>query len=196
MDSGDEDISLDEFLTWKVDSLRDFLTKRGLAKTGSKNELAALCFSVHKLKMPVLPTSSEILKQNTLDYENILNIGSNKIPDPFQLHENWVGEKSGIQLWPPTYISDIIAYFTDKTSQDNLKAVLQDYKVGKAYEYFHNGFLKEVFYHHVSTKSEYCLLRSKCVPSQRVKDEPHNLWVCAEKATGQIMTSYCSCTAG
>lgn len=102
MDPGDREISLqslDEFLTWKVDALRDFLTKQGLSKDGTKNELAALCFSVHKLK-----SASDILKQNELDYHKLSSIGTTTIPDPLELHNNWLDEKNGISMWPPIYI--------------------------------------------------------------------------------------------
>ncbi|VDI16499.1 Hypothetical predicted protein [Mytilus galloprovincialis] len=31
---------------------------------------------------------------------------------------------------------------------------------------------------------------------KKIKDEEHDVWVCVEKATGEIGSSYCTCTAG
>jgi hypothetical protein len=41
---GDQLYTLDELRCWKVENLRQFLTMRGLTKSGTKEELAALCF--------------------------------------------------------------------------------------------------------------------------------------------------------
>nr|XP_034321831.1 uncharacterized protein LOC105345712 isoform X2 [Crassostrea gigas] len=38
--------------------------------------------------------------------------------------------------------------------------------------------------------------RSDCIPSQHIKDDPHKIWICVEKETGTIRSSYCTCTAG
>lgn len=77
-----------------------------------------------------------------------------------------------------------------------IQAHLGEYKIGKAYEYFQAGFLKEVFYHQISEKSSYCILRARCTPSTKITDDWHNVWVCAEKTSGEIKSAYCTCTAG
>ncbi|XP_071121974.1 uncharacterized protein [Mytilus edulis] len=196
MDTTDQNTSLDDFLTWKVSALREYLTKRGMTKDGTKSELAALCYSASVLKIEVVPSSFEIIKNNKLDYQNLLKINGQILSDPLQIHDNWLDEKNGMKKFPPVYISDIIKYLSEKNTSGKMKEILQDYKIGKAYEYFKNGFLQEIFYHDIDARSKYCFLRAKCVPSQKIKDEEHDVWVCVEKATGEIGSSYCTCTAG
>ncbi|XP_071179560.1 uncharacterized protein [Mytilus edulis] len=192
MDPGDQITSLEEFKTWKTDNLQHYLTMRGLTKEGTKDELVALCFSAAKLGLPVKPTQSEVLLDNVNCYNRILYYCD--IPDPLTLHSGWFDEKSGISKWPPTFLSDISTYLIDHGDIASLSQVLKDYKVGKSYEYFTCGWLQEVFYHPLDRDT--CLLKAKCCPSQRIRNDLHNVWVCIKKSDGSIKGAYCSCTAG
>ena len=187
---------LDFFPTWKVDSLRTFLEKRGLFKEGTRAELAALCFAASKMEIPIVQSLDIARKQNEQDYAKTLLLDDGTcLPDPFQLNTGWCNEKDGISQWPPVYINDISLYFMRKNDPSSVK-LLNEYKVGKAYSYFTSGWLKEVFYHHINTASPYCLLRAACTPSMKVADVDHSVWCCVRKADGCIMRVYCSCTAG
>lgn len=67
--------------------------------------------------------------------------------------------------------------------------------------YFHfryvvSGHVQVVMYHSVSEESPYCLLKTKVTPSQRLRDKPHQVWVCVAKATGEIYCAHCTCMAG
>ena len=64
MDPGDQLYTFDELRCWKVESLRQLLTMRGLTKSGTKEELAALCFSACKLNLPLVPSQDDVLKDN------------------------------------------------------------------------------------------------------------------------------------
>lgn len=197
MDIDDPDsISLDTFFTWKVESLKCFLDKRGLHKDGTKAELAALCFTAVRMKVPVRPSNEEALTIKKKEYNDLLSIEGTVIPDPLKLSTGWHGEADGVKLWPPFYISDVFNYFLASYDTLSSSKYLNEYKIGKAYEYFSSDWLKEVYYHPVSTASKYCLLRASCTPSMRVADQQHTVWSCIEKNTGKIMCSYCSCTAG
>lgn len=182
MDIDDPDsISLDTFFTWKVESLKCFLDKRGLHKDGTKAELAALCFAAVRMNVPVRPSNEEALIIKKKEYNDLLSIEGTVIPDPLKLSTGWHGEADGVKLWPPVYISDVSNYFF--ASKDTLSSskYLNEYKIGKAYEYFSSDWLKEVYYHPVSTASKYCLLRDSCTPSMRVADQQHTVWSCIEK---------------
>ena len=48
-----------------------------------------------------------------------------------------------------------------------------EYKQGKAYRYFTDNFISEVYYNNISDESKYCYLKTKCLPSQRVSSEPY-----------------------
>ncbi|KAK6171766.1 hypothetical protein SNE40_018199 [Patella caerulea] len=197
LDKKNTSFSLDEFFMWKVDALRDYLSKRGLSREGTKQELSALCFSAQTLNLPIVHSNQELSKQNLCDYESILLLddGDYKIPDPLKLHNDWLDEKSSLSIWPPLFLSDIVNFIiTDNPS--TVKKYLNEYKVGKAYEYFSSSWLGEIFYHTISVDSPYCLLRCCCTPSQRIKDESHKVWVCLKKESGAVKAAYCTCTAG
>lgn len=112
MDIDDPDsISLDTFFTWKVESLKCFLDKRGLHKDGTKAELAALCFAAVTMKVPVRPSHEEAMIIKKREYTDMLSIDGTVIPDPLKLSTEWHGEANGVKLWPPFYISDVSNYF-------------------------------------------------------------------------------------
>lgn len=115
----DEDISLDELSTWKVDSLRSFLSRRGLSTDGSKAELSALCYAAAKMKISIKPSDEDYCKQNDKDYINLLTIDSLTLPDPLKLCDGWVDETDGISVWPPVFLSDI-ANFLMANSDNSL----------------------------------------------------------------------------
>ena len=86
-------------------------------------------------------------------------------------------------------------------SSDLIHRLHCEYKEGKAYRYFTDEFVKEVLIHLISESSKYCIMKTKCTPSQRVSAKPYDVWVVVEKDTpihpgGQILSAYCSCTAG
>ncbi|KAK3104382.1 hypothetical protein FSP39_000663 [Pinctada imbricata] len=81
-------------------------------------------------------------------------------------------------------------------SEDTARQHLNQYKIGKAYQYFKSEWLKEVYYHPVDRASLYCFLRAKCTPSQSLRSDAHTAWICCEKASGDIKSAYCTCTAG
>lgn len=115
--------------------------------------------------------------------------------------DGWVGEKEGICTWPKLYIMDISRYYLEVISRSNLWQRLEcEYKEGKAYCYFSNGFVGEI---QINNKiySKYCLFKAKCLPSQRVSAKQYDVWLVVEKDIGiipggKIITGYCTCTAG
>jgi hypothetical protein len=83
--------------------------------------------------------------------------------------------------WPPTMIQDIVRYFTKNEAfiggLSLTDRIMSDYKEQKAYSYFSSEFIFEILYNTVSDLSNYCMLKSKCTPSQRIRDIPHDMWV-------------------
>ena len=71
-------------------SVRQFLTMRDLTKSGTKEELAALCFSACKLNLPLVPSQGDVLKDNKRCYDNILSECG--ITDPLQIYYGWLDE--------------------------------------------------------------------------------------------------------
>ena len=117
------------------------------------------------------------------------------------IKDDWVGEKEGITSWPKLYIMDISRYYLEVISRDNLWQRLEcEYKEGKAYRYYSNGYVGEVFINN-SKSPKYCLFKAKCLPSQRVSAKQYDIWIVVEKdfgdvPGGKIVSGYCTCTAG
>jgi hypothetical protein len=75
------------------------------------------------------------------------------------------------------------------------KRLLCDYKEQKAFRYFCSRFLFNIYFHDIPS-SDYCFLKTKCMPSQRLSEIPHDVWACLEKSTGRIIAAYCTRLAG
>ncbi|XP_069127476.1 uncharacterized protein [Argopecten irradians] len=192
MDPGDQCLSLNDVSMWKLDALKDFLSQRGLATKGAKDELVSLCFAAQKLSIQKLPSASEIHTQNQTGYSKLLTIDDITIKDPFQTFDGWRDEKTAISQWPPVFCSDIVKFFMSSSNVSTTEKYLNEYKVGKAY--FSTSWLREVFYQPLT--HDLCLLRAQCTPSQRLSNADHSAWVCVKQSTGDIKSAYCSCTAG
>ena len=117
------------------------------------------------------------------------------------IKDGWVCEELGIKTWPSIYFMDISYYYKSVISKQDLwQRVECEYKEGKAFRYFTNGFLGEVSINQIH-ESNYCVLKAKCVPSQRINNKQYDVWCIVEKKTksstgGKIMAGYCTCTAG
>ena len=71
-------------------TVRQFLTMRDLTKSGTKEELAALCFSACKLNLHLVPSQGDVLKDNKRCYDNILSECG--ITEPLQIYSGWLDE--------------------------------------------------------------------------------------------------------
>ena len=124
------------------------------------------------------------------------------LPDPLTIKLGWCGEETGMSFWPKLYFMDISRYFSSTLSRESLWQRLEcEYKEGKAYRYYSNGFVGEVHINNITELSKYCYLKAKCVPSQRVSSKQYDVWVVVEKdgpnmPGGKILAGYCTCTAG
>ena len=107
-----------------------------------------------------------------------------------------------MKKWPRLSFSDISRFHSFILGKGNLIHRLEcEYKQGKAYRYFTNSFIGEILYHNIDEKSKFCLLKTKCVPSQRVNMKQYDVWVVCHKDLvdsigGEILSAYCTYTAG
>ena len=58
-----------------------------------------------------------------------------------------------------------------------------------------------MFVNNVSEGSKYCILQTKCLPSQTVSQKPYTVMAIVRKdksdvSGGEIKSGYCTCTAG
>ena len=119
-----------------------------------------------------------------------------------ELKTGWLGEENGMKFWQHVYLTDITRFYRDVINKkDLIQRIECEYKPGKAYRYLTNNFVQEVFVNGVSEDSKYCILQTKCLPSQRISQKPYTNWAIVRKdksdsSGGEIKSAYCTCTAG
>ena len=121
-------------------------------------------------------------------------ISNHSFGDPMLIKTSWKNEVDGMRHWPKLYFMDISRYFSNVINRDDLYQRLEcEYKEGKAYRYFANGFIGEVFVN--QQDNNYVIMKTKCVPSQRVSSKQYDVWAIITES-GKITAAYCTCTAG
>ena len=118
--------------------------------------------------------------------------GAEQIPDPYSISEGW---KKELESWPDLTYGDIYVYLIE-TPGLYTKESLKAYKSLEAYSTFTCGHVKEVSYHLVTDRCPYCLLKAQVIPSQRLREKPHEVWVCLKKQDGSVYCAHCTCMAG
>lgn len=187
-------ISHDVVETWNVDALKDYCRRRGYKVTGSKKELVSRVYFLYNSRISEEPGAKQREASRKKDYKELVN-ASCLAPDPNTL-KKWTDEKSGIKLWPPITYIDIHMFFKKNGGLGLSKEELTAYKTGKAYSYFSCDWLKEVFYTAINKHHKCCFLKAECVPSDRINNPPHLLWVKIFKESGDVASAYCTCMAG
>ena len=94
----------EDFSTWKIPYLEEFLASRGINRTGTKEMLVRNCFSAYELELQetitdLLQEQNEVMK-NHLDK---LVIGKISLPDPYSLVDEWCNAPSHL---PDTLYND------------------------------------------------------------------------------------------
>lgn len=157
-------------------------------------------FTAYEEGSPVDQALEHRERTNLLVYKKKFETYS--ISDPLEMKTGWIGENTGMLQWPKIYFMDISRYFSSVISREDLWQRLEcEYKEGKAYRYFTNGFIGEILINNISDESKLCILKTKCVPSQRVSARQYDVWVIVRKdqingTSGEILGGYCTCTAG
>jgi hypothetical protein len=188
-----ERITYEEVETWSVEALKDFCRKRNFNVTGSKKVLVARVYVLFNSNVPEEPGAKEQEASKKRDYKS-LYMYSIAAPDPLKLSK-WIGEKDGLRSWPPVTYIDIDIFMRKNGSVGLTTEGLTAYKTGKAFSYFACDWLSEVYYHMINRKHQCCYLKTTCLPSNRINDNPHSLWIKCMKS-GEVLSAYCTCIAG
>lgn len=192
------DADLATFTRWNTTSLKDYLRRRGLQTSYSKNELCALAFAANYLALPLKLTAGEKEKVLFEQYQDLLTVQNEKYPDPLaEIKDGWLSESAGMKTWPPTMYYDVCEFLLNDTKGVDLaRRVFKDYKQKKGFSFLTSGFLFELKYHYINPQSKMCFLKAECKPSQRIGNTPHTAWVMINKESGNIVRAYCTCIAG
>ena len=97
-----------------------------------------------------------------------------------------------MEQWARLYFSDISQYYSYVLGKTDLTNRLEcEYKQGKAYIYFTNKFIGEILFHYVSYEAQFCILKTKCVPSQKVSMKQYDVWVIVAKIKEILLGEKC-----
>ena len=118
----------------------------------------------------------QVKVKNSREYNNKYNW-----PISF-IQSGWINEKNEMRKWPRLYFSEIRRFYSFDLGKDHLTHRLEcEYKQGKAYRYFTNSFISKTLYHNIDEKSKFCLLKTKCLPSQPFNMKQYDVWAVCRK---------------
>ena len=100
-----------------------------------------------------------------------------------------------LKLWPNIEYGDIYNYLID-TKGLFTKESLKAYKSLEAFNFFHNGHVRTVYYFEVPSTSKFAVLIAKVNPSQKSPSDFHEAWVVVKKQAGTVKTGHCTYMAG
>ena len=91
-----KEYKFEDFLHLTVTSPQDFLSLRGLSKSGKKDELVVRAFSAYVLNVPVKVPQEVISTELKKEYQQRLS--HNNAPDPNEIcPDQWIDD---VTLWP------------------------------------------------------------------------------------------------
>ena len=158
-------------------------------------------FPAYEQHVPVDVEQEHVERVLLKEYKDKLKIDHclQYLPDLMELKTGWVDEENALKLWSHAYLSDIKRLYRDVINKDSIPRIECEYKQGKAYQYFTNNFVQEVPLNNVSEDIKYCIILTKCLPSQRISQKPYIVWAMAGKnesdSSGEIKSAYFTCTA-
>ena len=155
-EQSEESLTYDEVNSWHSGALKLYCRKRGLKVSGNKQELVARVFAASEKGIPVQPTAEERIATTTNQKARLLDLGNgSSLPDPSTL-KDWLHESDAITSWPPIFLNDITVFLMEDHPGKDValhERVLNEYKEGKAYCLYESGWLKEIYWHPISTAS-------------------------------------------
>ncbi|VDI32578.1 Hypothetical predicted protein [Mytilus galloprovincialis] len=135
-----------------------------------------------------LPAEARTRYQEKLAY----NKGLDRLPDPYAITKSeWVNDPS---IWPELDFGQVYLYLIETPSMFN-KSSMKAYKSLEAYRYFESGHVDQIKIYDVKG-SPFCFLKADVIGSIKIRDKPHQPWVCLAKDTADIYCAHCTCLSG
>ena len=182
-EESEESLTYNEVNSWRSDALMLYCRQRGSKVSRSNQELVACVFAASKMGIPVQPTAEERIATTANEKARLLDLeNGSSLPNPSTM-KDWLRESDAITSWPRIFLSDITVFpMEDHPGKDvDLhERVLNEYKEGKAYRLYESGWLKEIYWHPISTASEFCFLKANSTHTMKIGDTPHTAWIAAD----------------
>jgi hypothetical protein len=150
---------------WTVDSLRNYLTIRGVKVAGEhgKANLIRKVLAASLLNLPEAPSADEKCEEISQRRTRKLIVGCIKLPFPEELESSsWMKE-----VLPQINISNLKDYAQKSQSQ---KGFIEGVNNAK--------HVSHVEFNNISDCVDYCFIRGEVVPQTRVRESPYSLGLC------------------
>ena len=165
----------EDFATWKIPYLREFLASTGINTTGTKEMLVRNCFNAYELRLQEAVTDflqepNEVMK-NHLDN---LVIGKISLPDPYSLLDGWCNTLSHLA---DTQYNDVKDYLM---KQDTGK----DFKSGKSL--LGSRHLCGIKTHNIDINVRFCFVEAIIVLGKGFQMQTMTFGVACTKMVGKL----------
>ena len=111
---------------------------------------------------------------------------------PYQIPaDSW---KNNPTKWPALEYPDI-SHYLEETSGVFTRVSMKNRKSLEAHNQFISGWVRTV-YHYQKTGSNFVILKTEVMPSQRLNKDPHAPWIAINSLSTMIETAHCTCMTG
>ena len=177
----------EEMASWGTGQLKDFLTVRGLAVSGTRHKILARAFVAWEQKAKIRMSETELQSRLQKEYEGRLD--QHQLTDPRNIpKEQW---EEDVTKWPSIDLGKIFSFIIENKDQE--MEFIGKYKTHKAYSYYQSGFVDTILSH---KQQNITILKTRVTPSMSVRNEPHEVWLAINQNTTCIKCCWCTCIAG
>ena len=178
-----------DFIDMTRSELVDYLGVRGLGSTGNKAMLVSQAFVAWESNVPVKLSQEALASKIKVEYLSMLK--QHNILDPLAPQNYFWSDD--VTKWPSVNLGNIFGFILEQ-NKFNVDYIGK-YKARRAYSYFQSNYVGPVSFATVDNGDTVCILKSSVTPSLAIHDEVRQNWILM-KTTGEIVTAWCSCTAG
>ncbi|XP_062585923.1 uncharacterized protein LOC134247608 [Saccostrea cucullata] len=189
----DKHLSLDELKSLRVAELKEWLSQRGLKRSGNKDVLINRVYRA---------MSNGIDSDEASDTNDFPSKSDESIVPVQTLSKDWKSIES--EDIPDISIKDIDAYFLYHKNPTGGTTNFER-QMKKAKKLSNEGFVKDIEFNEVNKECKYCYIRCNCMPSMRQNviignfgktANFYSLHICTVKTSGHILQAECNCKAG
>ena len=156
-----EHYTFEDFLHLTVTSLQDYVSLRGLSKSGKKEELVARAFGAFELNVPKKFPKEMISRELNKEYK--LRLTSHNAPDPNEvLADQWIDD---VRSWPDLDEGKLFSFILKHKAVDS--DYIGKYKDQKTFSFYESGFVGTLYTYTVPAK-KMLFVKGDVTPSTKV----------------------------